>query len=394
MRGVLLFFLCAVPVQAIAGIIMSSPGDIISSGEGTSSVLPKFGSDGLLSDSLLSDDGSVVTVTANKKLRVTGDSSQPNQWSLIDTDTSKDYTLSQSTNGTNGNLFYGNLSGNYHWGHHINLASGSDGSLAFVFGLHADNTNGLFGVFDVADAHPIKLYHRSSTAAHPFIEMEGETDWYTDYDSGLTPAYSGTFQQHFIRGRIRNVTQFAIDYDGSIYSYADSGNDYTRMYTIANTAGVMRSNVPVARWDEVTGSYIDFSPSLAGNLNTVVSNAGVVTMTPSGGRLILASTGAAAASHFEFSGGAPAVSSCGTSPSVVGSDSAGKVTIGTTASDTCTLTFDSPFAAAPACVVIGDDNAINLAATSSTTALVITAPAATDFSSDVIMYICVGQDGA
>ncbi len=93
------------------------------------------------------------------------------------------------------------------------------------------------------------------------------------------------------------------------------------------------------------------------------------------------------------SGTAPTPSSCGTSPSVVGSKVSGKITIGTSASDTCTVTFASAWAAAPACFVTGEDSAINLAATTTTTALVITAPGATDFSSDVIMYACIGQDG-
>jgi hypothetical protein len=97
--------------------------------------------------------------------------------------------------------------------------------------------------------------------------------------------------------------------------------------------------------------------------------------------------------RFGVKGSTPTASSCGTSPSVVGSDAAGKVTIGSSASDTCTLTFSVAYPVAPACVVIGEDSAITLGATTSTTVLTITAPGATDFSSDVISYICIGQDG-
>ncbi len=93
-------------------------------------------------------------------------------------------------------------------------------------------------------------------------------------------------------------------------------------------------------------------------------------------------------------GTAPVASSCGTSPTVVGSDMAGKVTIGTSAAavDGCVLTFNTAFTNAPSCTVTGEDPAIGVAATSSTTALTITTEAAGDTSSDVLMYICLGND--
>lgn len=94
-------------------------------------------------------------------------------------------------------------------------------------------------------------------------------------------------------------------------------------------------------------------------------------------------------------GTAPTPSSCGTTPAVVGSDAAGKITVGSSASavDGCVLTFSVAYAVAPVCQVIGDDSAINLAATTSTTALTITSTAAGDPSGDVWMYFCIGQDG-
>jgi len=98
--------------------------------------------------------------------------------------------------------------------------------------------------------------------------------------------------------------------------------------------------------------------------------------------------------HVETTGTAPTLSSCGTSPSIstTATDMGGKITIGTSASDTCTLTFNSGWTNAPSCNVTGEDSAITLAATTTTTTLIVTAPAATDFSSDVIMYNCFGQE--
>jgi len=85
----------------------------------------------------------------------------------------------------------------------------------------------------------------------------------------------------------------------------------------------------------------------------------------------------------------PNVTSCGTSPTIVGGPMAGKVTIGSTASSTCTITFDTAFAVAPACVFTNGTVDVPVFGTTSTTAMTLTDGAA-DFSSDVIMYICVG----
>jgi hypothetical protein len=95
------------------------------------------------------------------------------------------------------------------------------------------------------------------------------------------------------------------------------------------------------------------------------------------------------AGHITTEGTAPTVSACGTSPAIVGSDTAGKVTIGTGVTTSCTLTFATAYANAPPCVVTGDQTATTYAATTSTTALIITSSA--DMDSDVIMYICVGR---
>jgi len=85
----------------------------------------------------------------------------------------------------------------------------------------------------------------------------------------------------------------------------------------------------------------------------------------------------------------PGLSSCGTTPSIVGSDYASKVTIGSGVTTSCTITFaNTGFANAPACVVTGDNTAIGYAATTTTTVLTITSSA--DMASDVISFICVG----
>lgn len=91
--------------------------------------------------------------------------------------------------------------------------------------------------------------------------------------------------------------------------------------------------------------------------------------------------------HYKGTGTAPAVSVCGTTPSITGSDVAGKVTAGGGGAVTsCTVTFATAYAAAPACVVNNETTSQVMTAATSTTVLTITG---VDFQSDVISYLCV-----
>jgi hypothetical protein len=84
----------------------------------------------------------------------------------------------------------------------------------------------------------------------------------------------------------------------------------------------------------------------------------------------------------------PAVSACGTSPSIVGSDNAGEVTTGTGSPTSCTITFATAYAVQPVCIVRDRTATTTINSyTISTTALVVTTSAA---SSQKLDYICVG----
>lgn len=86
---------------------------------------------------------------------------------------------------------------------------------------------------------------------------------------------------------------------------------------------------------------------------------------------------------------APALSACGTTPSIVGTDANGKVTVGTGVTTSCTTTFTTAYTNAPACIVSGDNTAVTYIATTSTTVLTITSSA--DMASDVVSYVCMGR---
>ena len=87
------------------------------------------------------------------------------------------------------------------------------------------------------------------------------------------------------------------------------------------------------------------------------------------------------------SGASPAVSSCGTGPTTVGTDTAGKITVGTGVVTSCTLTFNRTYEKAPACSLT-NGTALAVSGTTNTSAITITS--ATSMDEDVIMYVCVG----
>lgn len=102
------------------------------------------------------------------------------------------------------------------------------------------------------------------------------------------------------------------------------------------------------------------------------------------------------AGHVLLSGiGVPAVSSCGTAPSVAaGSDNAGDVSMGTANVATCTLTFAAAYTNVPHCFASNRTSKFVAIAQATTTTLVIVgtnsgAPFAVP--GDVIDYVCLGH---
>lgn len=82
----------------------------------------------------------------------------------------------------------------------------------------------------------------------------------------------------------------------------------------------------------------------------------------------------------------PALTSCGTTPTIVGNDTVGKLTTGSGAT-TCTMTFNIAYNVAPACVLQEQGGSVSPTFTTSTTALTATV----DVASTVYNYICMSQ---
>lgn len=88
------------------------------------------------------------------------------------------------------------------------------------------------------------------------------------------------------------------------------------------------------------------------------------------------------------SGTAPALTSCGTSPAIVGTDLAGEVTMGTGSPTGCIITFDQAYSGAPYCTVTWQANLAAMGYTISPTALTLTQTAA---SSNKVDYTCIAR---
>lgn len=86
----------------------------------------------------------------------------------------------------------------------------------------------------------------------------------------------------------------------------------------------------------------------------------------------------------------PVLTSCGTSPTIVGTDTAGIVTMGTTATG-CVITFAQAYALAPYCVVTWI--ATPLASQSYVTAASNITTTQTSTTNNKLQYICMAQAG-
>ena len=94
--------------------------------------------------------------------------------------------------------------------------------------------------------------------------------------------------------------------------------------------------------------------------------------------------------HQATSGSAPALTSCGTSPTIAGTDTAGLVTMGTASPTGCVITFASAYTTAPYCNVSWLINIASMQFTVSTTAITLVQ---TGTSSNKVMYRCTAPSG-
>lgn len=272
--------------------------------------------------------------------------------------------------------------------------------------------NGNVGIGTSTPTFPLSI---TSTAARQFM---------IGYDTA--DAFSlavGSNGNTVIRGQgsvggftfsINGTNKFTMDGNGWVSSTANG----PRFSVFTGLSVVTPNYIPTAA-DQTTG----FAAGIAGNINAIVVGRevtrwtqvgfGVGTTTP-WARLsvvgilssstplfvIASSTPTAtttafmvtAAGHVIASSTSPVLSSCGTSPSMVGSDAWGTVTTGATASG-CTVTFQIAYTAAPSCVVTARTGSVanTFSYTISTTALTVTE---TGLGGGLFDYNCAATSGS
>lgn len=93
--------------------------------------------------------------------------------------------------------------------------------------------------------------------------------------------------------------------------------------------------------------------------------------------------------HLEVVGITPAVTSCGTGPTIVGNDIVGEVTVGTGAPTTCGITFFQAWNGPPVCNISSDTDQVTFTVARTTTDITINASAGLTAASKMT-YHCVG----
>jgi len=91
------------------------------------------------------------------------------------------------------------------------------------------------------------------------------------------------------------------------------------------------------------------------------------------------------------SAAAPAVTSCGTSPSIAGTDTAGEITMGTGSPTACTITFNVAYVSSPFCTVTWQANPLLAQSYAVTTTAITLTQTAT--SSNKVNYHCTARAG-
>lgn len=163
-----------------------------------------------------------------------------------------------------------------------------------------------------------------------------------------------------------------------------TGNPFSSPGFAVDALGVVNSN----------NYLISLVPTLSRNSGTgaltINTNGGDIAMTPNSG--IVAVTGAVSVStKIRATGAAPALTSCGGgSPAITGSDLAGEVTMGTTATG-CVITFNAAYASAPYCTVSWQ--ATPLASQSYSVSNTAITTVQTSTSGNRLNYTCMARSG-
>lgn len=271
------------------------------------------------------------------------------------------------------------------------------GQARLTGGTTSDNDAGCWGVSGAefcvdSSGNPIPTTDNDTTLGTSSLRFATVYTLDQTVSDDLTVSGDATVALTLGVGDLTPDAQFEVQSLGAGETYAllissDNGSTNEVAFDTANDELEISAKVSIGQTIDTTpDATVEIVPAIGDTYSLIVSSVGAA--------VSHLAVNSSQGGHLEVAGAAPAVSACGTSPSILGSDVAGKVTIGSSASgvDGCVLTFAVPYTNAPACVTQGEDSAIVYANTTTTTALTMTSTAAGDNSSDVFSYICFGRD--
>lgn len=272
-------------------------------------------------------------------------------------------------------------------------------------GIAPDSNHAM--TFADATGPKIALRPVSSTQAYGFGVQTNQLQYFVDTSNGQHAFGHGdsdafTVRQQFLAdGRVRfgDTTGTAIANNVDVVEIGNTGTGHTSSRALINATHTgsfdTTSGARVA-----VGFYSSISATRSAGANNLTNKA--ATFSASGAQTNIALETDAGDVRLNFSGGrttfygalyssgtTPTLSTCGTNPSVEGSDVAGRVTVGSSPGGACTVTFDVEWENTPTCVITpkGDPGGTIYISSESTTAFTVSVDGTIpDFN-----YHCIGR---
>jgi len=205
-------------------------------------------------------------------------------------------------------------------------------------------------------------------SATQFIQYRNGAPNIVVQNTASTPA--GTTLGTFVfRGNNTTPATFPFAQLAAVTSNDTAGSE-AGYFSMQSTFG--GNNVAVTRVTATSTTQGELTPNT--NLNSTLGSSTIA-------------WGSVYAHKYSGEGSAPALTSCGTSPAITGTDFSGVVTMGTGSPTGCTITFATAYTSTPNCTVTWQTNIASMQYTLSTTAITLTQ---TGTSSNKVNYICTG----